>query len=175
MFWYSINNDYIKYLKKYDKFVPNVEYKNKMKCFLGIILRLDGTDFFAPLRSYKKKFDNMKNDLDFFKIMNYKTGKIYGAIDLNNMIPVTSSNYTRVTFDNLEEFRIFDNQRDKKLYWKLLEKELNLIDKNIIFENAKIIYVLKNLAPENNIARRCCNFKLLKEKCEEYSKIMQTN
>ena len=116
MFWYSINNDYIKYLKKYDKFVPNVEYKNKMKCFLGIILRLDGTDFFAPLTSYKKKFDNMKNDLDFFKIVNYKTGKIYGAIDLNNMIPVTSSNYTRVTFDNLEEFRIFDNQRDKKLY-----------------------------------------------------------
>ena len=78
-------------------------------------MRLDGTDFFAPLTSYKKKFDNMKNDLDFFKIMNYKTGKIYGAIDLNNMIPVTSSNYTQVTFDNLEEFRIFDNQRDKKI------------------------------------------------------------
>lgn len=70
--------------------------------------------------------------------MNYKTGKIYGAIDLNNMIPVTSSNYTRVTFDNLEEFRIFDNQRDKKLYWKLLEKELNLIDKNMIYKKAEV-------------------------------------
>ena len=36
--WYVINKDYVNYLKKYDKFVLHIEYKNKMKCFLGIVL-----------------------------------------------------------------------------------------------------------------------------------------
>ena len=111
----------------------------------------------------------MKNDLDFYKIEDPKTGKIYGAIDLNNMIPVSPNDYEEVTFNNLELFRNFDSSREKKLYWKLLNKEISLIDEQMLIENAKIIYILKGLAPENNISRRCCNFALLKEKCKEYN------
>ena len=65
MEWYTIEKDYVNYLKKYDNFVSNIEYKNKMKCFLGIVLKIDGLDYFAPLTSYKPKFTKMKNDIDF--------------------------------------------------------------------------------------------------------------
>lgn len=78
--------DYIEYLKKWDNKVPNVDYGNRMKCFIGVILEVNGFNYFAPLTSYKPKFDSMKNDVDFYKIVNTETNKIYGAIDINNMI-----------------------------------------------------------------------------------------
>ncbi len=145
-----------------------MKYKDKMKCFFGIILNLDNFNFFAPFTSYKKKFKTMKNDLDFYKIVDSKSGKIYGAINLNNMIPVFPNDFREVSFDNLESFRYFDNLREKKLYWKLLSKELGLINERLLIDNAEIIYILKDLAPENNISRRCCDFSLLKEKCKDY-------
>ena len=168
MDWYAIDKDYIKYLKDFDIYVPNIEYKDRMKCFLGILLKSDDMDYFAPLTSYKPKFTNMKNDIDFYKIVNSKTQKIYGAIDLNNMIPVTSENYTKITFDNLQQFREFTSLRDKKMYWKLLCTEASYIDENLILENAEKLYRLKEQRPNNNISKRCCDFKLLEEKCKEY-------
>ena len=169
MEWYAIDKKYVNYLKKYDKFVPNIDYKNKMKCFLGVILTTEGIDYFAPLTSYKQKFINMKNDIDFFKIQDKKTGKIFGAIDINNMIPVTLENCTKLTIDNLDQYRKFENDREKKSYWKLLEKELSLLDGEEILTNAERLYHLKQSHPNNNIARRCCNFKKLEQKCLEYN------
>ncbi len=169
MEWYVIDKDYVNYLKKYDEFVPNIDYKNKMKCFLGIVLKTDTVDYFAPLTSYKPKFINMKNDIDFFKIMDKNTDKIFGAIDINNMIPVMPENYTKLTFDNLDKFREFENVREKKSYWKLLQKEASLLNEKEILLNAERLYHLKEHYPENNIARRCCNFKLLEKKCIEFN------
>lgn len=170
MSWYAIDKKYINHLKKYDNLVPNNDYKNKMKCFLGIILENDGVQYFAPLTSYKPKFERLKSDIDFVKIKNPETGKIYGAINLNNMIPVTSKNYTEITFENLENFRTFKNSREKKLYWKLLCEEYNFLDEKLILKNAHKIYELKYRKPYNNVSRRCCNFKLLEEKCREYNR-----
>ena len=60
MEWYAVDKEYVDYLKNYDEIVPDIDYKNKMKCFLGIVLTRDGIDYFAPLTSYKAKFINMK-------------------------------------------------------------------------------------------------------------------
>ena len=169
MEWYAIDKDYVNYLKKFDELVPDIDYKNKMKCFLGVVLTTDNIDYFAPLTSYKPKFINMKNDIDFFKIQDKNTDKIFGAIDINNMIPVMTENYTKLTIDNLEQFRDFDSEREKKGYWKLLQKELTLINEKEILVNAEKLYHLKEQHPENNIAKRCCDFKLLEEKCLDYN------
>ena len=76
-------------------------------------MEVNGFNYFAPLTSYKPKFDSMKNDVDFYKIVNTETNKIYGAFDINNMIPVPKYLYTELTFENLNEFREFKNMRDK--------------------------------------------------------------
>ena len=52
-------------------------------------------EYFVPLSSPKEKHLKMKNTLDFLKLDN---GKL-GAINFNNMIPVTGNNYTLVNFD----------------------------------------------------------------------------
>ena len=102
MKWYAVKKEYIDYLKKWDKKIPNVDYGNRMKCFIGVIFIKNDIEYFAPLTSFKEKFISMKNDIDFYKITNYETGKIYGAIDINNMIPIPNEMYTEITFENLE-------------------------------------------------------------------------
>ena len=52
MEWYAIDKKYVNYLKKYDKFVPNIDYKNKMKCFLGVILTTEGIIEYSRYRLY---------------------------------------------------------------------------------------------------------------------------
>ena len=46
MQWYALSKEYVKYLRQYDRFVPNIEYIGKLKCFLGIIFQSkSGYDF----------------------------------------------------------------------------------------------------------------------------------
>ena len=107
MQWYALNKEYVNYLKQYDDIVPNINYTGKLKCFLGVVIKSgSGLEYFAPLTSYKAKFKEMSNDIDFFRLIG-SNGKIYGAIDINNMIPVPKTEYTEITFDNLSDFRDF--------------------------------------------------------------------
>ena len=171
MQWYALNKEYVNYLKQYDKYVPNIEYIGKLKCFLGIIFKSKkGFYYFAPLTSYKPKFQTMSNDIDFFKLVG-KNGKIYGAIDINNMIPVPKSEYTKITIDNLSEFREFSTNREKKQYWKLLQAELACINEKILQNNAEKLYKFVTKYPNSPLAERCCNYILLEEKSIEYKKI----
>ena len=168
MQWYALNKEYVNYLKQYDKLVPNIEYTGRLKCFLGIIFKSkSGYHYFAPLTSYKSKFKIMKNDIDFFKLIG-KNGKIYGAIDINNMIPVPKSEYTEITIENLQKFRDFSSNREKKQYWKLLQTELSCINEKIIYHNAEKLYRFVTQYPDSPLAKRCCKYKLLEKKCNEY-------
>ena len=168
MEWYAIDKNYVSYLKEYDKFVPKIEYTGRMKCFLGVVLIIDGKfEYFAPITSYKEKFNTMNNDIDFYKIIN-ENGKIYGAININNMIPVPRGKYEKITEQNLDLFRNFKNKRERKSYWKLLQNELKCINEEILLHNAKKLYKFVQDKPDSTLAKRCCNFNLLEEKCIKY-------
>ena len=170
MNWYALNKKYVNYLKEFDTLVPDIEYTGRLKCFLGIIIKSKiGYDYFAPLTSYKPKFKTMNNDIDFFKLIGVNK-KIYGAIDINNMIPVPKTEYTEITLENLSEFREFSTNREKKQYWKLLQSELSCINEKVICNNAEKLYRMVIQYPNSPLAQRCCNYVLLEEKCKEYIK-----
>ena len=106
----------------------------------------------------------MKNMLDFLKI---KNGEL-GVINFNNMIPVTSKNYL---FINLNSDKL-DSNIDKK-YKKMLREQVIQLNKNNIQVRKKsnVLYKLyTNGKLPLNIIKRCCNFKLLEEKCLEYNR-----
>lgn len=175
MKWYALNKEYVKYLKQFDAIVPNIEYTGKLKCFLGVVFTGDnGIDYFAPLTSYKPKFISMNNDIDFFKIVN-EEGRIYGAIDINNMIPVPKNEYIEITLYNLPNLRDFDNKREIRSYWKLLQTELSCINEKVLLYNAEKLYRFVVQNPNSPLAQRCCNFPLLEEKCLEYMKEKERN
>lgn len=87
---YEISSAYIKYL------VPHAPHLSQNKQagqhnerkYIGIVLTVNGMDYFAPLSSFKEKHHRMQEGLDFIKI------KHYAVINLNNMFPVPAGQYS---------------------------------------------------------------------------------
>ena len=156
----NVDTKYCDYLRKFDALVPLNHAKNENRPFIGILFQIHNVEYFAPLSSPKKKHLQMHNMIDFIKI---DRGRL-GAINFNNMIPVTPNNY--------EIIDLYADDFEHAKYLTLLRKQLNWLNRNkikIIFkaDNLYALYLGK-LLPEN-IMNRCCNFKLLEEKCREYN------
>ena len=87
---YEISPAYVRYLAPY---APHL-FQNKQagqhneRKYIGVVLTVNGVDYFAPLSSFKEKHRRMQEGLDFIKIKNY------AVINLNNMFPVPAEQYT---------------------------------------------------------------------------------
>lgn len=138
-------------------------YKNKkeLRPFIGILFKIENCEYFAPLSSPKPKYKTMKAIIDFLKI---KDGEL-GAVNFNNMIPVRENNYAIVNL-NKPAF----NESEQK-YQKMLIEQLDWLNAHYRQKKSKS-FKLYNLYINDklpkNIKIRCCNFKLLEEKCKEY-------
>lgn len=159
--FYTVTEEYMSYLKKYDKRVmDNIGIKNK-RPYIGVLFQIDNKKYLAPLTSPKPKHLKMKNNLDFIKI---NEGK-YGAINLNNMFPVIG-----------EVIIAKDIKLEKEdKYKELLINQLDWCNKNeninIIYEKAEKLYnEILNKREESKFWERCCNFPMLEEKAKEYEK-----
>ena len=91
-----VNSKYCDYLREFDNKVIYNNNGKELRPFIGILFNIENIEYFAPLSSPKPKHKKMKNTIDFFKI---KNGEL-GAVNFNNMIPVTNLNYTLVDLNN---------------------------------------------------------------------------
>ena len=158
-----INTDYCDYLRKFDNKVAYNKNEKELRHFIGILFKIETCEYFAPLSSPKPKHKNMRNTLDFFKI---KGGEL-GAVNFNNMIPVNTNNYSLVDL-NKETLTIAELK-----YQKLLKEQLSWLNANyyqVKNKSFKLYKLYNNGKLPKNIKSRCCNFKLLEEKCVEYNK-----
>ncbi len=130
MDWYVIDKNYIKYLTQFDSRVGYVEYGNRLKLHVGILLTINEFHYYVPISSPKPKHQKMSNNLDFHKLQDETTGYIY-----------------------------------------LLQKEKALIDhiQQALQNKALKLYQKCMAKPGSSLATRCCNFKMLEEKCNSYS------
>lgn len=110
----------------------------------------------------------MNEDMDFIKIM--ENDRILGVLNLNNMIPIDNENVRILKYKEIDEYRKFKNDKEKSLYISFLSFELGLINDKIekIKSNAIELYNEKLNRPNSKISKRCCNFRLLEEKCKKY-------
>ena len=156
-----VSSDYCDYLRKFDNKVAYNKYEKELRPFIGILFKIDECEYFAPLSSPKEKHKKMKNTVDFFKI---KNGEL-GAVNFNNMIPVNKNNYSLVEL-NKETLTISEFK-----YQKLLREQLEWLNANyyqVKNKSLKLYNLYNNGKLPENIMKRCCNFKLLEEKCKEY-------
>ncbi len=86
MNWYIVDKKLVNYLHSIDSRVENIEYKERLKPYIGIVLEVEEFKYYVPISSKKEKYYKMKNSLDLYKIEN--SGKILGVLNLNNMIPI---------------------------------------------------------------------------------------
>ncbi len=154
---YEIEPEYIDYISA---FAPHLFHNKKPgqshdRKYIGIILHINGFDYFAPLSSFKAKHYSMKESIDFIKI------KKYAVINLNNMFPAPL---------HICKYINISIQRDKK-YRDLLLAEYRFIKsiQDKIRKNAQTLYHLK-LKDDNStsLSKRCNDFKVLEEACIKY-------
>ncbi len=145
---YEVSPDYVKYLSQYQEHIFYNDRDKASRKYIGIILEINNCRYFAPLSSFKKKHEHMREGVDFIKI------KDYAVININNMIPVPDGCYEEVDISGI---------RDPK-YRYLLQAESREINrqKKRICRNAQIVYnhKLRN-GVSTPLARRTNDFVLL--------------
>jgi len=159
-----IDTDYCNYLRKFDSKVPYNAGIKELRPFVGVLFEVNNYKYFAPLSSPKPKYLKLKSKLDFLKIDN---GKL-GAINFNNMLPVTEKNIIKLDLDKKA------TTKKEEKYIKLLKEQIFWLNRNEdkLYGRSKKIYdKYVDGTLNNHIAERCCNFKLLEEKCLEYNSI----
>lgn len=113
------------------------------------------------MSSPKAKHLKMKNTLDFYKI---DSGKL-GAINFNNMIPVPTSEYIFINVNNNV------STKDEANYQELVKNQLRWLNDNKfnLRKRAQNLYErsINNKLPKI-VEKRCCDFRLLEEKCFLY-------
>lgn len=154
---FEIDTSYIQFLSTFEQHI----FRNKKitQCFsrkyVGIILKINGFDYFAPLSSFKVKHKRLTETIDFIKL------GTYSVINLNNMFPAPITLCKQVHISSL--------QNDH--YKNLVRAEYRIIRQKsqVILENAKAVYKHKMTNDgKSKLSQRCNDFQLLEEKCQEF-------
>ncbi len=154
---YEVDAKYINYLSQ---FAPHL-FLNKQagqqneRKYIGVVLSVNGMDYFAPLSSFKPKHNTMKDGIDFIKIKNY------AVINLNNMFPIAPNTYSYVDISTVKNEKYKELLRAEYRYIKSIQERIR--------KNALTLYKLW-LKDGNKTAlgKRCNNFILLEDACKKY-------
>ena len=112
--FYHINEHYVSYLHSIDN---RVQYnKGQRRPYVGVVLSINGVDYYVPLESPKDNHANIKGG---GPVMKLDEGRL-GVMGFNNMIPVLDS--CLIKFD-------IQAVRDTK-YKMLLLNQLEYCNKN---------------------------------------------
>ena len=161
MNWYIVDKKYINYLTQFDSHVGYVEYGERLKLHVGTLLTIGNFHYYVPISSAKPKHQKMSNSLDFHKLQDESTRYLYAQLKYNQ----------------IDCFRSFKSDKEKTDYIYLLQKEKFLIDniQNTLQNKAMKLYQKCIAKPDSSLAARCCNFKMLEEKCLSYLHTSPTN
>ena len=160
--FYNVPNDYIEYLQEAElsvrefSRVPNLDYgtNRHSKFVCGVVLKVNDTNYFVPVTSYK----NQKPDNFLIKD---KKNNIVSSLRFNYMFPVPME---------IVEIKDLKNETNLK-YRNLLEIELRYCQKNQseILKLAKRTHHRVMIGKNPGLIHNSCDFKLLEQKCKEYS------
>ena len=151
---YRIEDKYIRFLHGADY---RVQYnKSERRPYIGIVLQVDGFDYFVPMESPKPNHSNIKGGIHIMPL----AGGAYGLLGFNNMIPVTAE--CLVDFD-------IDSEPDEK-YRELLKNQITYCNgrRNQISERASKTYEAVTIKKVPFYMKVCCDFKKLERACNHY-------
>lgn len=168
MDWIIVDKNYFNYLYQFDSRIGFIDYGNKLKLHIGVLLQIDTHKFYVPISSPKPKHSKMSNSLDFHKIQ--YNDKLIAVLNLNNMIPVLDDCITQLKYSDLRKYRHFNSLKELNDYVQLLQIEKSIIDtiEDTLKRKALKLYQKRLQYPNSNLSKRCCDFKLLEHKSLSY-------
>lgn len=156
--FYKVSDEYINFLKKIDPTILNNTYENRKRPYVGVVLTFGIHQYFAPLSSYKPKYDNVKNHT-IHKIIG-KNNKKLAVIKFNCMFPIIQT-----------EIELMDFEKEEKKYKDLLEEEYRAVlrEQDKIRDKALKLYnaVKKGHTFYSKIS---CKFSLLEQEYLKFKK-----
>ncbi len=154
---YEVDAKYINYLSQ---FAPHL-FLNKQagqqneRKYIGVVLSVNGMDYFAPLSSFKPKHSAMRDGIDFIKIKNY------AVINLNNMFPIAPNTYSYVDISAIKNEKYKELLRAEYRYIKSIQERIR--------KNALTLYKLwLKDGNKTSLGKRCNDFTLLEDACRKY-------
>lgn len=160
--FYYVDEGYANFLRKnYDPRVPNItneDYTNK-KFFIGVVMKINGFNYFAPVSSYNKE-----NNLTF-NIKN-NDGDIVASIRPNYMFPLMKDTYKLIPINKL----------NSKYYKYFVQYELRYCNKHraeicaLAEETYKkrIMFDYRSSKERKMYETMCCNFARLEQGAKAY-------
>jgi protein AbiQ len=156
--FYEVEGKYIDYLYNIDKKVPKVDYsaeKRHEKFLCGIVLSVNGHNYFAPISSFKKQ---QRTNI----IIRDRHANPISSIRFSFMIPVPN---------NAVKLKDISAEPSRK-YQFLLYDELRFCNDNVeqILRRAEKIYADVVIEKNPFVMKNCCDFVALESACAEYVK-----
>lgn len=150
-----MEDDYIEYLSKFDIKIMYSKRENRKfkRKYIGILFQIANKHYIAPLSSFKEKHRTIKERIDFIKIGDK------AVINLNNMFPVKLEHIKKVAIEEEKDYNYKELLRNE--YKLCLPKFKKIIASANVLYRQVTLYKMK-------ISERCCDFKLLEQKCEIY-------
>ncbi len=142
---------------------PQIGKQNRP--FVGVVIVCDDKKYCIPMSSPKEKHKDMKNGIDFHKVLDSK-GKLIGVLDLNNMIPVRDDIICVV------DISIYSNDsiRTKK-YKKLLADQITFCRKNqdtIVSKANRLYRMVQKKGTSSQLKHRCLKWNKLEFILDNY-------
>lgn len=155
---YRVELDYIRYLHSVDHRVQFNETKpdayNQNRPYVGIVLEINGHNYFAPLEHPRPAHQSLKANTHIFKIK----GGQYGLLALNNMIPIPAAQL--VSFDINQD----PNRNVLVTQYIICKKNAALIQ-----EKAERIYTKRITRPNDFEKKIMCDFVQLEKAAAAYT------
>jgi protein AbiQ len=163
MNFYFIDEEYIKFLKRYEKEkrgitkVPNIRYSDRNKFAFGAVMHINGFHYYVSVSSFDKK-----QEANILIRIPGDEKEVKGSLRFNYLIPVPQKCLKKMVINNV----------DDKKYRLLLYKEYKFCLNNSekIHEKAKKIYEMVCANRKQKLTENSCDFHILEDGCMEYIK-----
>ena len=152
--FYDIDTDYISFLKKYESKIPNISYDKYDKFVCGIVLSINGKEYYAPISSFTKP---QRTNI----LLKNSSGRVTSSIRLSFMFPVPHEKLAEKDFSK-EDLRYRRLLMEEYRYCNAHEAE--------ILDKAKYVYECVTCDHNPLMRKNCCNFEKLESAYEIYLK-----
>ena len=153
--FFTVDDNYINFLKQYDDKIPNNSYSTHNKFVCGIVLQINGNDYYAPISHFNKK------QRTNFPI--YNQNKIISTIRLCFMFPVPNNQNVL----NKLHFSAIKNVDPN--YANLLQQEYSYCVNHMIDLKNQSYKVYKiGITKTHPLNYTCCDFRKLEPICNYY-------
>lgn len=161
MDFYWVNEEYIRFLQKYEREkrgitkVPNIRYFGQNKFVFGAVMKVNGINYYVSVSSFDKK-----QEANILIRVPGDKKEVKGSLRFNYMVPVPDECVEKVVIKDIE---------DEK-YRLLLSKEYRFCMDNAerIQRKAKKIYEMVTTNHKQILTDNSCAFHILEIGCQEY-------